>query len=217
MGTSTSCPAADPAETTPSARPRRAVNQRATATAEVGLDAPPTPSMIRTPKIRYACQRVTIELTATVPTPRRAMLAAKITRGPVRSAQRPARAWATPYTTKPSEAVRLTAARSHPNSASHGLTRDRWSRTPKATACAKKITPPRPTRTTAPARAPPSPPRLLSGVATSLRWAARRMDSRRPVTTPDSARRRDAGRPLRYHHRQGAHMAETPSATPVPG
>ena len=70
------------------------------------------------------------------------MLAAKITRGPVRSAQRPASAWATPYTTKPMEAVRLTAARSHPNSASHGLTRRPIvPRTPRATAWAKNSTP----------------------------------------------------------------------------
>jgi hypothetical protein len=72
------------------------VNQRATATAEVGLDAPPMPSMMRTPKIAYACQSVTIELTAIVPTPRIAMLVAKMTRGPVRSAQRPEKAWASP-------------------------------------------------------------------------------------------------------------------------
>ena len=49
-GRITNCPAADPPATTPSASPRRAVNQRATATAEVGLDAPPTATMIRTPK-----------------------------------------------------------------------------------------------------------------------------------------------------------------------
>ena len=82
-GTSTNWPAADPAPTIPRASPRRAVNQRATATAEVGLDAPPMPSMMRTPKIAYACQSVTIELTAIVPTPRIAMLVAKMTRGPV--------------------------------------------------------------------------------------------------------------------------------------
>ena len=95
-GRMTSCPAPIPAATTPSANPRRAVNQRATATAAVGLDAPPTATMIRTPKMMYACQRLTMEPTAAVPTPRSAILAAKITRGPVRSAHRPERAWATP-------------------------------------------------------------------------------------------------------------------------
>ena len=95
-GTSTNWPAADPAATIPRASPLRAVNQRATATAEVGLEAPPMPSMIRTPKIAYACQIVTIVLTAIVPTPRSATLVAKMTRGPVRSAQRPEKAWASP-------------------------------------------------------------------------------------------------------------------------
>src|SRR5262245_64842824 len=49
-GTRTNCPAAEPAATTPRASPRRAVNQRATATAEVELDAPPMANMIKTPK-----------------------------------------------------------------------------------------------------------------------------------------------------------------------
>ena len=156
------------------------------------------------------------------------MLAAKITRGPVRSAQRPARAWATPYTTKPTEAVRLTAARSHPNSVSHGLTRRPIvPRTPRATAWAKNSTPTTThaydgSRSRSSVTAAP-PGRLC---ATLLGWKApparipgdrvAAAGSGRAVTGPASPLSSNAmGSATRAS--LGSVLATTPSVAPAPG